>query len=70
MSKGYKTGVWSGIPNYECEECDFSNPDEARVKKHVFDRHRRVRQRPSLILGPDGKTLIRAEPKAEEVSDE
>lgn len=69
MSKGYRTGVWSGIPNYECEKCDFSNPDEALVRKHVFNRHR-VRQRPSLILGPDGKTLMRPEPKAEEVSDE
>lgn len=58
--KVFRIRTWSGIPNYECRECDFATTKGARFAiEHYYHRHappEEIATRP-LIFGPTGRAL-------------
>jgi len=62
--KLYTTGIWKGLPNYECLFCAFSTVTHHTALEHAADAHSPTVPEEEIIdtglVGPGGDPLTRA----------
>lgn len=76
-SPGYTVGEWSGLPLYECSDCQFSTTDLKLIKAHVvkhMDPVRKTVKVETSVIGADDKPIVKeveveVRPKPEDVPD-
>ena len=67
MAEGYSTSEWKGLPNHDCDSCEFSTLDEAEMKRHVrFHKPRVERQKEGVTVATERNEAAAAKATSEE----
>lgn len=61
----FADGSWNGHPRFKCPYCPHAvvadRDGDEKILQHIGIRHTRVQV--SMVLGPDGKPVVKLEPR-------